>query len=45
MFNVFGYAPQVGREMEEKEKFWIELDEVIESIPRVDEVVNGADIK
>ncbi|KAK2909600.1 hypothetical protein Q8A73_007315 [Channa argus] len=35
MFNVMsGYAPQVGCELEEKEKFWSELDEVIQSIPR-----------
>ncbi|KAK2899617.1 hypothetical protein Q8A73_012746 [Channa argus] len=35
MFNVVsGYAPQVGCELEEKEKFWSELDEVMQSIPR-----------
>ncbi|KAK2921658.1 hypothetical protein Q8A73_001143 [Channa argus] len=34
MFNVVsGYAPQVGCEFEEKEKFWSELDEVMQSIP------------
>ncbi|KAK3574229.1 hypothetical protein QTP86_004302 [Hemibagrus guttatus] len=30
---VSGYAPQVGCELEEKERFWSELDEVMESIP------------
>ncbi|KAK2921796.1 hypothetical protein Q8A73_001281 [Channa argus] len=35
MFNVVcGYAPQVGCELEEKENFWSELDEVMQSIPR-----------
>ena len=28
------YTPQVGCELEEKEKFWSEMDEVIESVPR-----------
>ncbi|KAK3554809.1 hypothetical protein QTP70_033843 [Hemibagrus guttatus] len=33
MLNVVsGYAPQVGCELEEKERFWSELDEVMESI-------------
>ncbi|KAK2918570.1 hypothetical protein Q8A73_002941 [Channa argus] len=36
MFNVVsGYGPQVGCELEEKEKFWSELDEVMQSFPRV----------
>ncbi|KAK2899938.1 hypothetical protein Q8A73_013067 [Channa argus] len=44
MFNVVsGYAPQVGCELEEKEKFWSELDEVMQSIPRGERVVIGAD--
>ncbi|KAK2922282.1 hypothetical protein Q8A73_001767 [Channa argus] len=35
MFNVVsGYDPQVGCELEEKEKFWSELDEVMQSITR-----------
>ncbi|KAK3562596.1 hypothetical protein QTP86_002073 [Hemibagrus guttatus] len=34
-----GYAPQV----EEKERFWSELDEVMESIPTGERVVIGAD--
>ncbi|KAK2891510.1 hypothetical protein Q8A73_017175 [Channa argus] len=43
MFNVVsGYAPQVGCELEEKEKFY-ELDEVIQSISRGERVVIGAD--
>ena len=40
---VSGYPPQVGYEMEEKEKYWSELDEVVESIPREERVVIGAD--
>ncbi|KAK3549380.1 hypothetical protein QTP86_001245 [Hemibagrus guttatus] len=38
---VSGYAPQVGCELEEK--FWSELDEVMESIPTGERVVIGAD--
>ncbi|MCJ8739195.1 hypothetical protein PDJAM_G00044620 [Pangasius djambal] len=44
MLNVVsGYAPQVGCELEEKERFWSELDEAIESIPTGERVVIGAD--
>ncbi|MCJ8742452.1 hypothetical protein PDJAM_G00082250 [Pangasius djambal] len=44
MLNVVsGYAPQVGCELEEKERFWSELDEVIENIPMGERVVIGAD--
>ncbi|KAK3537058.1 hypothetical protein QTP70_000277 [Hemibagrus guttatus] len=44
MLNVVsGYAPQVGCELEEKERFWRELDEVMESIPTGERVVIGAD--
>ncbi|KAK3536242.1 hypothetical protein QTP86_000147 [Hemibagrus guttatus] len=44
MLNVVsGYAPQVGCELEEKERFWSELDEVMESIPPGERVVIGAD--
>ncbi|KAK3547170.1 hypothetical protein QTP86_015642 [Hemibagrus guttatus] len=46
MLNVVsGYAPQVGCELEEKERFWSELDEVMESIPTGERVVIGADFK
>ncbi|KAK3529466.1 hypothetical protein QTP70_031161 [Hemibagrus guttatus] len=45
MLNVVsGYAPQVGCELEEKERFWSELDEVMESIPTGERVVIGADL-
>ncbi|KAK3536542.1 hypothetical protein QTP86_013738, partial [Hemibagrus guttatus] len=44
MLNVVsGYAPQVGCELDEKERFWSELDEVMESIPTGERVVIGAD--
>ncbi|KAK3518110.1 hypothetical protein QTP70_033330, partial [Hemibagrus guttatus] len=44
MLNVVsGYAPQVGCVLEEKERFWSELDEVMESIPTGERVVIGAD--
>ncbi|KAK3552551.1 hypothetical protein QTP86_014825, partial [Hemibagrus guttatus] len=34
---------KVGCELEEKERFWSELDEVMESIPTGERVVIGAD--
>uniref|UniRef100_A0A7N8XCY4 Endonuclease/exonuclease/phosphatase domain-containing protein n=1 Tax=Mastacembelus armatus TaxID=205130 RepID=A0A7N8XCY4_9TELE len=44
MLNVVsGYAPQVGCELEEKEKFWREMDEVIQGTPSGERVVIGAD--
>ncbi|KAK3529130.1 hypothetical protein QTP70_016558 [Hemibagrus guttatus] len=44
MLNVVsGYAPQVGCELGEKERFWSELDELMESIPTGERVVIGAD--
>ncbi|KAK3527484.1 hypothetical protein QTP86_023019, partial [Hemibagrus guttatus] len=44
MLNVVsGYDPQVGCELDEKERFWSELDEVMESIPTGERVVIGAD--
>ena len=44
MMNVVSaYAPQVGDTMEEKEKFWTDLEEVIENIPKKERVMIGAD--
>ncbi|KAI5621838.1 gastrula zinc finger protein XlCGF28.1-like [Silurus asotus] len=44
MINVMSdYAPQVGCEMEEKERFWSELDEVVDGVPRKERLVIGAD--
>ncbi|KAI5101079.1 hypothetical protein C0J45_8282 [Silurus meridionalis] len=44
MINVISaYATQVGCEMEEKEEFWCELDEVVEGEPRNERLVIGAD--
>ncbi|KAI5619328.1 hypothetical protein C0J50_21359 [Silurus asotus] len=44
MINVISaYAPQVCCEMEEKEKFWSELDEVVECVLRNERLVIGAD--
>ncbi|KAK3559103.1 hypothetical protein QTP86_004117 [Hemibagrus guttatus] len=37
------YRQEVGCELEEKERFWSELDEVMESIPTGERVVIGAD--
>lgn len=35
MLNVVGvYAPQVGWELEEKEKFWSNLDEEVKCVPK-----------
>lgn len=36
--------PQVGCEMEEKERIWRELDEVVEIIPREERVVICGDL-
>ncbi|XP_051780692.1 uncharacterized protein LOC127527100 [Erpetoichthys calabaricus] len=44
MMNVVStYAPQVGCAMGEKEDFWSELDEVMNSVPKGWKVVIGAD--
>ncbi|KAI5104291.1 hypothetical protein C0J45_5917 [Silurus meridionalis] len=44
MINVISaYAPQVGCEMKEKEKFRSELDEVVEGVPSNERLVIGAD--
>ncbi|KAI5619435.1 hypothetical protein C0J50_20832 [Silurus asotus] len=37
------YAPQFGCEMEEKEKLWSELNEVVDGVPRKEQLVIGAD--
>ncbi|KAI5616453.1 hypothetical protein C0J50_24004 [Silurus asotus] len=45
MINVISaYGPQVGCEMKEKEKFWMELDEVVDGKPRNEQLVIGADL-
>ncbi|KAK3570685.1 hypothetical protein QTP86_025027 [Hemibagrus guttatus] len=45
MLNVVsGYAPQISCELEEKERFWSELNEVMESIPMGERVLIGADL-
>ena len=44
MFSVVcGYATEVGCELEEREKLWDEVDEVMQSIPRDDRLMIGAD--
>ncbi|KAI5613458.1 hypothetical protein C0J50_11346 [Silurus asotus] len=44
MINVINtYAPQLGCEMEKKEKFWSELGEVVEGVPRNKRLLIGAD--
>ena len=43
MLNISSYAPQVGCGLEEKEGFWSEVDELMQSIPREERVVIGAD--
>ncbi|KAI5104342.1 hypothetical protein C0J45_5968, partial [Silurus meridionalis] len=40
---ISAYAPQVSCEMEEKEIFWSELDEVVDGVPRKERLVIGAD--
>ncbi|KAI5619407.1 hypothetical protein C0J50_21027 [Silurus asotus] len=44
MINVISaYAPQVRCEMEEKERFWSEIDEVVDGVPKNERLVIGAD--
>ena len=45
MLNVISaYAPQVGCIREEKEAFWLDLDETMEKIPKNERNVVGADL-
>ena len=45
MINVISaYTLQLGYEFNEKEEFWSKLDEVMESVQRVERVVIGADV-
>ena len=41
---VSAYAPQVNNSMEEKNDFWEDLDGLIESIPKEERIVLGADL-
>ena len=43
MLNVIsGYTPKVGCTREEKEAFWLDLDETVEKIPKNERIVVGA---
>ena len=45
MLNVISeYAPQVGCIREEKEAFWLDLDETVEKIPKNERIVVEADL-
>ena len=45
MLNVISaYAPQVGCIREEKETFWLDLDETVEKIPRNERIVVETDL-
>ena len=45
MLNVISaYVPQVGCIREEKETFWLDLDETVEKIPRNEGIVVGTDL-
>ena len=45
MLNVISaYAPQVRCIHEEKETFWLDLDETVEKIPRNERIMVGADL-
>ena len=41
---VSAYAPQVKNSMEEKNDFWKDLDELIESVSKQERIVQGADV-
>ena len=45
MLNVISaYTPQVGCLREEKETFWLDLDETVEKIPRNERIMVGEDL-
>ena len=45
MLNVISaYAPWLGRKREEKEAFWLDLDETVEKIPKNERIVVVADL-
>ena len=45
MLNVISaYSPQVGCIREEKEAFWLDLDESVEKIPKNERIVVGTDL-
>ena len=45
MINLIStYASQVGCELDEKEEFWSELDDMMESVQRAKRVVISADL-
>ena len=45
MLNVIcAYAPQVGCIREEKKAFWLDLDEIVEKIPKNERIVVGANL-
>ena len=41
---VSAYAPQVNNSIEEKNYFWKDLDGLIESVPKQERIVLGADL-
>ena len=41
---ISAYAPQVNNSMEEKNDFWKDLDELIESVSKQERIVLGADV-
>ena len=45
MLNIISaYAPQVGCIREEKEAFWLDLNEIVEKIPKNERILVGADL-
>ena len=44
MHVISAYSPQVGCIREEKETFWLDLDETVEKIPRNERIVVEADL-
>ena len=41
---ICAYASQVGCMREEKEAFWLDLDEAVEKIPMHERIILGADM-
>ena len=42
---ISAYAPQVNKSVEEKNDFWKDLDRLIESVPKEERIVLGADLR
>ena len=42
--NISAYAPQVGAKSHLKDKFWADMEELIQSIPPIEKIFIGGDL-